>query len=307
MSHQAEFAERLTQQGIEVRYEQPLKNYCSWKIGGTAQVLAVPKNADETAAVLKTADALGQKLEILAQGTNVLFSDSGIPSGMLLRELKEISWQDNKVTVSAGVSLGHLSRMAAQRGWADLAFISGVPGSIGGAVAMNAGCYGREIGSLVSRVYAVDRQGRSVVFSREECLFGYRQSRFKSGDEVVVSAELVMGQKQDPQEIAALIADYQQKRLSSQPYQWPNAGSVFKNPPANSAGRLIEQAGLKGYKIGDAQVSEKHANFIVNLGEAKAADVIALIKHIRRCVWEKYQVQLQPEVKFIGFVQDPLL
>lgn len=307
MTHPAKFSAEIEKNGIEVKYDQPLSQYCSWKIGGKAQILAVPKTAAETAVVLQTAAQLGQKIAILAQGSNVLFSDSGLEAGVLLRELKEINRQDDKVMVQAGVPLGYLAQSLAKQGWADLAFISGVPGSVGGAVVMNAGCYGQEISSVIQKVYAADLQGQSFVFSRDECRFGYRCSRFSTGQMVVLAAELDLSERQEPQMIMERMEQYRQRRLASQPYQWPNAGSVFKNPPNDSAGRLIEGAGLKGYRIGDAQVSEKHANFIINLAQARAEDVTRLMKHIRRCVWEKYQVQLQPEVKFIGFEQDPLL
>ena len=152
-----------------------------------------------------------------------------------------------------------------------------------------------------------DELGRVLSLEKDECEFSYRLSRFAKEKLIVLEAELEVSEQEDAEKIAQTIDAYRQKRLSNQPYEWPNAGSVFKNPANDSAGRLIEGAGLKGLRIGDAQVSDKHANFIINLAQAKACDVIALMKEIRRSVEEKYGVLLQPEVKFCGFKANPLL
>ena len=307
MTELANFLAEIEKCGIEIRYNQPLSQFSTWKIGGKAKALLVPKNAEQVADIVRIAESMGQRTEILAFGSNMLFSDEGIDVGLFLRELKNVQIDGAIVTAQAGVSLGYLANLLAQKGWADLAFAAGIPGSLGGAVVMNAGCFGKEIGQYIQSVLAVDQNGQLVRLAKDECEFGYRMSRFAKERLIVLEAELKVSEADDVENIAQMLDEYRKKRTSSQPYEWPNAGSVFKNPPNDSAGRLIEGVGLKGFRIGDAQVSEKHANFIVNLSQAKAADVIALIKYIRQCVGEKYGVLLQPEVKFCGFGTNPLI
>lgn len=301
------FLTEIEKCGIEIKYDQALSQFSTWKIGGKAKALLVPESAEQVAEIVRIAKQREQRLEILAFGSNVLFSDDGIEAGLLMRKLKNVQMKGTTVHAQAGVALGHLALLLAHKGWGDLAFASGIPGSLGGAVVMNAGCYGKEIGQYINKVLVADEQGRVLSLEKDECEFSYRLSRFAKEKLIVLEAELEVSEQEDAEKIAQTIDAYRQKRLSSQPYEWPNAGSVFKNPANDSAGRLIEGAGLKGLRIGDAQVSDKHANFIINLAQAKACDVIALMKEIRRSVEEKYGVLLQPEVKFCGFKANPLL
>ena len=293
--------------GIEMKRNQPLSQFSTWRIGGEAKVLFMPKEVGQVAEIVQIADRLGQRLEVLSFGSNILFSDEGMEAGICLRLLKDVEIDGDCVKAQAGVSLGYLANLLAQKGWADLAFACGIPGSLGGAAVMNAGCYGREIGQYIKAVQAVDEHGKIISLPKEECGFAYRRSRFMQEKMIVTAAELKVCEAKEVDLIRATLEEYRQRRKNSQPYEWPNAGSVFKNPPNDSAGRLIEGAGLKGLRVGDAQVSEKHANFIINLAQAKAGDVISLMKQVRSSVEEKYGVLLEPEVKFCGFKTNPLI
>lgn len=299
----ANFLSEIKDAQIEYRTNQPLDSYSTWQIGGLAKVVLWPKNTVELATILTKA---AQSIPLIGQGSNILFSDDGLEWAICLKNMREILWGDNAVTVAAGVPLSLLAKQAAERGFSDLAALGGIPGSIGGAVVMNAGCFGSEISELVETVECLSKDGEIIELKKEQCDFSYRKSLFSDNELIVSKVKLVFKKSAEPMQVLQLMDDYRQRRLLTQPYEYPNCGSVFKNPPNESAGRLIEQAGLKGYRVGGAQVSEKHANFIVNRGAANAADVCTVIKYIRRVIQEKYNINLQTEVKFMGFANDPL-
>lgn len=299
----ANFLSEIKDAQIEYKINQPLNSYSTWQIGGEAQVIFFPKNTTELATILKKSE---QDMPIVGQGSNILFSDDGLEWAICLKNMREILWEDNTVLVAAGVPLALLATRAAQRGFGDLAALGGIPGSIGGAVVMNAGCFGSEISELIENVECLTKDGKIIELKKEQCCFFYRKSCFLDNELTVSKVRLAFKKAAEPAEVLAMMEEYRQKRVATQPYEYPNCGSVFKNPPNESAGRLIEQAGLKGYRVGDAQVSEKHANFIINLGAARAIDVCELIRYIRSTIRKKYNLELQTEVKFMGFANDPL-
>lgn len=306
MTEKTDFLQTTAIADIECRHNQSLRDYSTWRIGGTVKSLFLPKNEKELAFLLKKAAVAGIALPIIGQGSNILFSDEGLEQAVCLKLMQQISWQGDTVYVQAGVPLGALVGQCAQREWRDLNFAAGIPGSVGGAAAMNAGCFGKEISENIVSIEALNNLGERFSLKREECGFAYRTSRFLKGDLVIAGVSLKLKEKDDRESIFSQLEEFRQRRLKTQPYEYPNCGSVFKNPPNESAGRLIEQAGLKGYRIGDAQISEKHANFIVNLGQARASEVLALIKYVKKIIWEKYRIILEPEVKFMGFTDNQL-
>lgn len=301
---ESEFLKEITNAEIGYKREQSLRNYSTWRIGGTVQYLLLPRNEDELAHILRLAHKYNIELPIIGQGSNILFSDQGLEAAICLKAMQKVAWQDNQMYAAAGVPLGAVVMEAVERGFADIAYAGGIPGSIGGAVAMNAGCFGHEISENIIEVQAVNARGEKMIFSRDECAFAYRTSRFLTEEIIVSGTSFKFGVRADKESILRALEEFRQRRLNTQPYEYPNCGSVFKNPTHESAGRLIQEAGLKGVRMGDAQISEKHANFIVNLGQAQAEDVLSLIKLVQKTVWEKYQIELKPEVKFLGFSEE---
>ena len=246
----------------------------------------------------EAAGMTGMPVWLIGRGSNLLAPDEGL-SGLVvvMTSLQGIEWKQYRVRVEAGYSLARLAIQTAERAWSGLEFARGIPGTVGGAVAMNAGAHGGEMSDLVKEVVALSPQTGLKVWASPELGFGYRQCRLR-GQAVVLEAELEF-RPGDKEKIAAAMADHLDRRRVSQPLEWPNAGSVFRNPPGSSAGQLIEQAGWKGYRVGGAKVSEKHANFIVNTGAARAGDVLALMKMIQNDIQEKFGVRLATEVEYL--------
>lgn len=280
---------------------EPMSRHTTFKIGGPADFLIQPASAPEVAAVLTCAINCDMTVTILGNGSNVLVRDNGI-RGVVLKfdeHMGYIRHQGDTIVAGAGATLADVSEYALEQQLAGLEFAIGIPGSIGGAVFMNAGAYDGEISSVVSAVTAVCPEGNIRRFSREEIHFTYRHSIFQENGCVIceIELELVPGKAK---EIGRKMIDLTAKRESKQPLELPSAGSTFKRPPGYFAGTLIEQTGLKGLKIGGAQVSEKHAGFIVNAGSATAGDVLALIGEVQHRVHKKFGVMLHPEVRIIG-------
>lgn len=278
-----------------------LSGYTTWQIGGPAEILFIPGSIVECSQALEIAGNQGVPVTFLGSGSNVLVADKGIEGLVIItRGLNNISWNGDHIKAEAGVFLPSICREAAEKGFSGLEFATGVPGTLGGAILMNAGTKYGFMEDIIEEVETLDTVGRKLTYPKEDISFFYRNSSFKNKSELIVQATLKL--KRDSQEnIKAAMADILEQRGEKQPLNYPNAGSVFKNPPGYSAGRLIEGVGAKGWRRGDAQVSEKHANFIVNLGEAKAAEVIELIKEVQRTVNEKYSVNLETEVVMLGF------
>jgi len=287
--------------GSRLLLDEPMAKHTTFRIGGPADYLVLPSSAKEVAAVLVAAKECGVPVTILGNGSNVLVRDKGI-RGLVLKfdaTMGAMSHNGATVRAGAGAALGDVARYAGSLHLTGLEFAVGIPGSIGGAVFMNAGAYDGEIGGCVAAVTAVSQEGRLRRFSHDDIRFGYRDSVFQHNGCIICEVELAL-REGNPAAIARKMNEYTRRREAKQPIEMPSAGSTFKRPPGHFAGTLIEQAGLKGLKVGGAQVSEKHAGFIVNAGGATAKEVLALIGEVQRRVQEKFGVKLQPEVRIFG-------
>jgi UDP-N-acetylenolpyruvoylglucosamine reductase len=281
--------------------DEPMSRHTTFRIGGPADYLVLPASAREVAGVLVLARECGLPVTVIGNGSNVLVRDKGI-RGLVLKiaaTMGRIDHNGTTVKAGAGASLGDVARYAANLGLTGLEFSVGIPGSIGGAIFMNAGAYDGEVGCIVAAVTAVTADGRLKRFTHADIRFGYRDSVFQHNGCIICEVELAL-QSGDDAAIDKKMHEYTYRREAKQPIEMPSAGSTFKRPPGYFAGTLIEQTGLKGLKIGGAQVSPKHAGFIVNAGGATAADVLNLIKEIQRQVHERFGVKLQPEVRIFG-------
>ena len=284
---------------IELRFDEPMSKHTSFRIGGAVEVMAFPKNREELAEVLNTSALLDCKCAILGAGTNVLAPDEGL-SGLVIC-LKDCldgmeQLDDTHIRVMAGVTMSRAAVFAANLGLSGLEFAHGIPGTVGGGVYMNAGAYGGEICQVCTRVEVMDRQGNLRVLSAEEMEFSYRHSRLEGSDDIVVSADFRLAQG-STEEIKAKMKELIGKRSASQPLDLPSAGSAFKRPVGGYAAALIDQAGLRGFRVGDAAVSTKHCGFAVNLGGATAADVKELLRQVSDKVFADSGIRLEPEVR----------
>ena len=283
-----------------VRENVTLAPYTTMRTGGPAALFAEPRNAQQLAHVHQWAQEKGLPLLILGNGSNLLIADSGF-DGLVIhlgRALSEVSVFANTLTAQAGASLAAAARAAAQASLTGLEFAAGIPGSIGGAVCMNAGAYGGEIAQVIVSARVLTPEGVRTV-SKEELSLGYRSSAVMQNGWVVLEAtfELAPG---SPDEIKATMADLAARRREKQPLQYPSCGSFFKRPVGYYAGALIEQAGLKGYRVGDAQVSEMHAGFVINRGHATSSEIYRLMQEVQCRVQAQFGVTLEPEVRLIG-------
>jgi UDP-N-acetylmuramate dehydrogenase len=285
----------------EVRLDEPMSRHTSFRIGGPADVLVMPRRVEDLGRAVRFAHRHDVPVTITGNGSNLLVRDGGI-RGMVIKlgeHFQQIDVRPPFIAAQSGALLGDVSRAAAAHALTGLEFAVGIPGTLGGAILMNAGAYGGEMKDVVTRVTVLDGSGEIVELQPEELQFGYRRSALQGTRTIVAEVEMVL-QPGEPEAIAARMADLTQQRESKQPLAFPSAGSVFKRPPGHYVGPMVEGLGLKGYRIGDAQVSEKHAGFIVNCGSATARDVLALIQHVREAVRQEYGVQLETEVRVIG-------
>ncbi len=281
--------------------DAPMREHTTFQIGGPADCLIKPASLEETQQILRLVKEYELPLTFVGNGSNMLVSDKGI-RGVVVNfadTFNGIRVEGTKMVVGAGALLKDIAEAAAQHSLAGLEFACGIPGSIGGAVFMNAGAYGGETKSVVKAVRAVTRDGEVKNYALDELELGYRHSIFQSNGEAIVEVELELTLGNEA-EIRANIADFTQRRETKQPLEMPSAGSTFKRPEGYFAGTLIDQTGLKGLSVGGAQVSTKHAGFVVNKGGATAADVINLIHEVQKRVKEAHGVELQPEVRLIG-------
>lgn len=283
-----------------VRENVTLAPYTTMRTGGPAALFAEPRSAQQLAHVHQWAHEKGLPLLILGNGSNLLIADSGF-DGLVIhlgRALSEVSVFANTLTAQAGASLAAAARAAAQASLTGLEFAAGIPGSIGGAVCMNAGAYGGEIAQVIVSARVLTPEGVRTV-SKDELSLGYRSSAVMQNGWVVLEAtfELAPG---SPDEIKATMADLAARRREKQPLQYPSCGSFFKRPVGYYAGALIEQAGLKGYRVGDAQVSEMHAGFVINRGHATSSEIYRLMQEVQCRVQAQFGVTLEPEVRLIG-------
>lgn len=290
--------------GERARFGEPLSRHTSFRIGGPADVWVEVSTAEEIRELQRLAAEHALPLVVFGIGTNVLVSDRGV-RGIVVklgRPFHRFDWSvgEDRVRVRAGAAapFKKLVTDAVGRGFTGLEFAEGIPGSIGGGLLMNAGAFGGEIANVVDGVVGVDLEQGEHRLPRSVLRFGYRRFDLPPGL-VVTHVDFVL-RPDDPNAVRDRVADAKRRRDTGQPLGWPNAGSIFKNPPGDFAGRLIESLGFKGRRIGGAMVSEQHANFILNVGDAKAADVKRLMEEIRDSVWRERAVRLVPEIKLIG-------
>lgn len=294
---QQRIADNLPQ--IALRFDEPMSKHTSFRIGGPAAVMAFPQNEEELSEVLKVSGKLDIKPVILGAGTNVLAPDEGLPG--LIVCLKDCMngmelLEGGGIRVMSGVTMTRAAVFAANHGLTGMEFAHGIPGTVGGGVYMNAGAYGGEISQICRSVTVMDRNGKTRQLSQEEMDFGYRHSILEESGEIVVSA--VFGLAQDsPEVVKARMRQLQAKRSASQPLDLPSAGSAFKRPVGGYAAALIDQAGLKGYRVGNAAISGKHAGFAVNLGGATAHDVKELLTQVSDRVYAASGIRLEPEIR----------
>ena len=285
----------------KVLTDEPMRRHTTWKIGGPADYMVFPSSEEEMAQALALLDKENIPRLVIGNGSNILVGDKGI-RGVVLKMGEPFSasvWRDNEVEACSGMLLASLALEAAERSCAGVEFSRGIPGSVGGAVRMNAGAYGNTIGQFVTEVEALSYSGEKIVLKADDITFAYRDSSLFQLDAIItrVRLRLIPG---DREEIMAKIKEFSQKRSFNQPLEFPSCGSVFRNPPNDHAGRLIEMAHLRGNSIGGAAVSKKHGNFIINLGGARACDVRALMEEVQDRVFEYSGIRLETEVKMIG-------
>lgn len=280
---------------------EPMSRHTSFKIGGPADLLAMPTSEDELRRLLAKAQDAGVPVTLIGNGSNLLVRDKGV-RGLVIKlgnMLTDIKIDGSTITFGSGVALSMAAKTAANNALTGMEFAVGIPGSIGGAVYMNAGAYDGEMSNVVDSVRVMDMAGNIKEMTAADLQFGYRKTALQNSG-LIVTAVTVAMQRGDVDAINAKMADFSQRRISKQPLEMPSAGSMFKRPPGYFAGTLIDQTGLKGYSVGGAQVSTKHAGFVVNTGGATAADVLQLIRDVQDKVLAAHGVLLQPEVLVIG-------
>lgn len=284
-----------------VKAGESMKKYTSWRIGGPAELFVEPVGREELQRVVACAYKRGIRLTVIGAGSNLLVSDRGIKGVVVKvgRGLGRVWIEESRVVAEAGAKLAHVAATAKDAGFGGFEFSAGIPGAVGGALAMNAGANGASIGDLVHGILLLSQAGEYCRKSKEEMDFGYRTSVLRREPWIVIETTFCC-RRRDKDLIKKEMDEYRHKRRSTQPITFPSAGSVFKNPPGYSAGRLIESSGLKGMRIGGAEISDLHANFIVNLGWATARDVLTLIDKVREAVHSKFGVELELEVNVVG-------
>ena len=284
---------------MELSFQEPMSKHTSFRIGGGAEVMAFPKSREELAKLLKASALLDCKTAILGAGTNVLAPDEGMKGLVIclkdcLDGMEQLS--ETSIRVMAGVTMSRAAVFAANLGLSGMEFAHGIPGSVGGGVYMNAGAYGGEICQICERVEVMDRAGNLRFLSKEEMQFSYRHSILEETGDIVISADFCL-RKDNTEEIKARMKELIGKRSASQPLDLPSAGSAFKRPVGGYAAALIDGAGLKGYQVGGAAISTKHAGFAVNMGGATAADVRKLLQEVSDKVFENSGIRIEPEVR----------
>ena len=283
-----------------IKYNEPMKNHTTFRAGGSADMLAEPKSTAELAEILAAAKAENVPVTVIGNGSNLLVTDKGIRGLVvkIFRSLSDITVDGEYITASAGALLSRAASAAYENSLAGFEFASGIPGTIGGALYMNAGAYGGEMKDVfVKCEYISDGQLKTI--SQDEAKLSYRRSVFCENGGIITSVTVKL-QKADKAEILAKMNDYKNRRVEKQPLEFASAGSTFKRPEGHFAGALIEKAGLKGMIVGATEVSEKHAGFIINRGGATATDILELIELVKEKVYEDSGVVLEPEVKILG-------
>lgn len=279
--------------------DEPMKKHTSFKIGGVADIFIKVKSVQELQYIIEVAKKENILVTIIGNGSNLLVKDNGIRGIVIMLNMDKIEIEDTIVTVEAGVKLGFLAQKLLKEELTGFEFAAGIPGSIGGAVRMNAGAYGGEMKDIIVETKCLTPSGEIVTLSNEEQKFSYRHSIFMENRYIVLETKIKL-QKGNKDEIKAKMDDYAQQRKEKQPISLPSAGSTFKRGTDFVTAKVIDECGLKGFSIGDAQVSTKHAGFVVNNGNATAEDVLRLIEHVQKVVLEKKEKKIELEIEVLG-------
>ena len=281
--------------------EEPMKRHTTFRIGGPAEIFVIPANIEDVRKIIEICNAEDIPYFILGNGSNLLVSDKGYRGVVIQidRNFGTVEIKGTEIHASAGALLSAIAAAARKEALTGFEFAGGIPGTLGGAVVMNAGAYGGELKDVLKSVTVMDQKGKIFEIPAEELQMGYRTSIIKTAGYIVLNAVLSL-KEGDPEEIKKLTRELSEKRISKQPLEYPSAGSTFKRPEGYFAGKLIMDSGLRGYQVGGAQVSEKHCGFVINTGDATAEDVCSLMKNVIEIVHEKFGVTLEPEVKFLG-------
>lgn len=281
--------------------KEPMKNHTTFRIGGEAELYVIPETIEEIQCTVKAAKEYGTPLFILGNGSNLLVGDRGM-DGIVLqiyKNMNKITSSKNEITAQAGALLSSIAKEAQKQGLTGFEFAGGIPGTFGGAITMNAGAYGGEMIQVLKEATVLTREGEILNLSAGELELGYRTSNVIKCGYTVLSGTISL-KKGDPSEIKKQMDEYTLARKTKQPLELPSAGSTFKRPEGYFAGKLIDDAGLRGYQVGGARVSDKHCGFVVNQENATARDVLQLIEDVQKKVKEKFGVDLEPEVKRVG-------
>ncbi len=285
----------------KILYREPMKKHTTFRVGGEAEYFLMPSSEEEIKAVLQLFKQYQIPFLTVGNGSNLLVGDRGIAGAVLHlgKNFSEIRAEGTSLHVQAGALLSSAAHFAAERELTGLEFAAGIPGSLGGAITMNAGAYGGEMKQVVRSVCVMTQEGDIRSFTKEEMEFGYRHSIVGEKKLLVLAADFIL-EKGNKEDILAQMRELAGRRREKQPLEYGSAGSTFKRPQGYFAGKLIMDAGLAGFRIGGAQVSEKHCGFVINTGGASAKDVMEVIRHVQSTVLEKYSVMLEPEVRFAG-------
>ncbi|ASS75867.1 UDP-N-acetylenolpyruvoylglucosamine reductase [Tumebacillus algifaecis] len=284
-----------------VLLDEPLSKHTSWKIGGPADVFVLPTTIEHLVQIMELTHEHQIPWYVIGKGSNLLVKDGGL-RGVVIKlgdQFADLQFEDQKLIAQGGHSFVSAAKHAIRRGFSGLEFATGIPGTVGGAVMMNAGAHGGEVKDVLIECRVLTEEGKIVHLSHDDLNFDYRYSRLKDRPAIVIDAAFKL-HPGDTQEMSERVKNWRERRQSTQPLTMPSCGSVFRNPEGSHAGKLIEEAGLKGKRIGGAQISELHGNFIVNTGGATATDVIQLIELVQSTILEKYGYELHPEVRIVG-------
>lgn len=289
----------------DVKVDEPMSKHTSFKIGGTADVFVKANSIDNLKALLNFSKQNGIEYTIIGNGSNLLVKDNGIRGIVIKLDFKDIKIENLndkqvKVTAEAGAMLGSLAQTLAKENISGFEFASGIPGTIGGAVRMNAGAYGGEFKDIVVKTKCMDENGNIIVLNNEEQKFSYRHSIFSEEKLIILETELLLNIEENSEEIRRKMAEYLESRKAKQPLNFPSAGSTFKRGADFITAKLIDECGLKGFSIGGAQVSEIHAGFVVNTGNATAEDVLNLVNYVKEKVFEKFGKEIELEIEVLG-------
>jgi UDP-N-acetylmuramate dehydrogenase len=281
--------------------QEPLKNYTTFRVGGPADALVAVEHGEQLQKLLQYLNLVDIPYFVMGRGSNLLVSDKGYPGVILYigNKMNHIHIEGTKLITQGGALLSTAAKAACQAGLSGLEFAAGIPGTIGGGTVMNAGAYGGECGNVITSVEAMDKDGNILVLNAETMEFGYRTSALKNQPFIITQVTMELTPK-DPAKIKAVMDDFAARRRDKQPLEYPSAGSTFMRPKGAYAGELIMKAGLKGYSIGGAQVSEKHCGFIINKDQATAADIYHLMTYVQEKVADAFHIRLEPEVILLG-------